>query len=151
MDSYIDYSLDILRNIDIIKVKIKLRGEKMKVKCPECGKIKDVEDTLEELELIKRKDMAMIICSFCLSHFYAIDNIEYKPPTGGTGEVDPEKSIIPEITLRDYFAGQALVGAMSSDEDRIINDAERAKVSVTELIAISSYRFADAMLKERDK
>jgi hypothetical protein len=43
------------------------------------------------------------------------------------------------MTLRDWFAGQALVGA-------VVN-GELGANSAAELC----YRFADAMLKERDK
>jgi hypothetical protein len=43
------------------------------------------------------------------------------------------------MTLRDWFAGQALVGVMV--------DGELGANSAAELC----YRFADAMLKERDK
>jgi hypothetical protein len=44
------------------------------------------------------------------------------------------------MTLRDYFAGQALVGALINN---FWDDAER--------MASRSYQLADAMLKERSK
>lgn len=45
------------------------------------------------------------------------------------------------LTLRDYFAGQALVGLMTSfGKDSLIGDAD---------LAVAAYDMADAMLKER--
>lgn len=51
-------------------------------------------------------------------------------------------SIIPGMTLRDYFAGQALAGMMAN--------AESWSVS-SEKLAGYAYSAADAMLAERDK
>ena len=44
-----------------------------------------------------------------------------------------------ERTLRDWFAGQALNGMLPSDSEPL------------EIIAHDAYRYADAMLKERNK
>ena len=44
------------------------------------------------------------------------------------------------MTIRDYFAGQALIGLVTVDHDMGI-----------ELYASDAYKYADAMLKERDK
>lgn len=46
------------------------------------------------------------------------------------------------MTLRDYFAGQALLGGMAFGHD-IPDDLDQ--------IAAYSYRVADAMLKEREQ
>jgi len=46
----------------------------------------------------------------------------------------------PGMTLRDYFAGQILIGFMS-----------RKMIARAEEIALTCYHFADAMLKERNK
>jgi len=45
------------------------------------------------------------------------------------------------MTLRDYFAGQALCGMRIGVEDD----------HISELLAQSAYRVADAMLKTREK
>jgi len=47
------------------------------------------------------------------------------------------------MTLRDYFAGQALAGMWASDNENFRLDAE--------FTAIFAYKYADAMIKERDK
>lgn len=49
----------------------------------------------------------------------------------------------PGMTLRDYFAGQALVGLLS--------DCVKAKIDPDDATAIAAYGYADAMLKEREK
>ena len=43
---------------------------------------------------------------------------------------------VPEIGLRDWFAGQALAGLMDSESD-------------VDRVSMITYRIADAMLKER--
>ncbi len=53
------------------------------------------------------------------------------------------------MTLRDYFAAQALCGDMASqDEDFRFYVSDRENVIVER--AVLCYRFADAMLKARD-
>jgi hypothetical protein len=54
--------------------------------------------------------------------------------------------IIPGMTLRDYFAGQALAGLMTSYATAS-GDAEQCIKAASAL----SYAVADYMLKERDK
>lgn len=48
-----------------------------------------------------------------------------------------------QMSMRDYFAGQALVGLLGNSrvKDNISNDS----------VAASCYAMADAMMKERDK
>ena len=46
------------------------------------------------------------------------------------------------MTLRDYFAGQALAGLMASEADGGVYLADHA--------ALRAYEFADAMLKARE-
>lgn len=61
------------------------------------------------------------------------DSVEHNAATG--------------MTLRDWFAGQAICGVLSGDVDSnnfIHNIGPRAA-------AAWAYRFADAMLAERDK
>lgn len=55
-------------------------------------------------------------------------------------DVDEEAVIIPGMTLRDYFAGQAL-----SSADITLNSA------VSAAIAKKCYAIADAMIKARDE
>lgn len=46
------------------------------------------------------------------------------------------------MSLRDYFAGQALVGLIMADSDQLMDN---------EMLAVHSYKAADAMMKEREK
>ena len=55
-------------------------------------------------------------------------------------EMRLEQSFLPVMTLRDWFAGQALSGMLIADRD----------LAPTEF-AIHAYRFADLMLEERIK
>ena len=58
----------------------------------------------------------------------------------GAGEVVQRLAWFPGMTLRDWFAGQALVGAIMAWP----NDG-------AEFHAEEAYKRADAMLKERDR
>jgi hypothetical protein len=51
---------------------------------------------------------------------------------------DPHRTDVKGMTLRDYFAGQALLGLLASDV-----------TSPLETFVKQSYRVADAMLKAR--
>lgn len=57
------------------------------------------------------------------------------------------------MSLRDWFAGQALNGILSDGETQaIISKLSRAEnASSTAYVAKAAYEFADAMLKERSK
>jgi len=60
------------------------------------------------------------------------------------------------MSLRDYFAGQALVGVCASVSSReqvfaLYNDARKHGVETEEYIAKASYALADALLAEREK
>lgn len=53
------------------------------------------------------------------------------------------------MTIRDYFAGQALIAILSKHEAKWVTELvveEKAR-----LFAASSYMFADAMIAERSK
>ena len=52
------------------------------------------------------------------------------------------------ITIRDYFAAKALVGMLSNGGKKV---AEAPDGSLYEPMAHHAYKFADAMLKEREK
>lgn len=53
------------------------------------------------------------------------------------------------MTLRDYFAGQALIGILSSKfRDMVANVPESCRY---DLVATDAFLIADAMLKERSK
>lgn len=62
-----------------------------------------------------------------------------------------------EVSLRDHFATAALQGYLaglyaSHDEASLQRMVDRTnRRSIAECVAIGSYRFADAMLKEREK
>lgn len=47
------------------------------------------------------------------------------------------------MTLRDWFAGQALAGLLA--------DSKRPSEDTTNDVAASAYRLADAMLRERER
>ena len=52
------------------------------------------------------------------------------------------------MTLRDYFAGQVLVGLLASEAEGFTIITEEDKTN-EETIASIAYKFADAMLKAR--
>ena len=51
------------------------------------------------------------------------------------------------MTLRDYFAGQALMALISKDN----KDGEKCGKKAVPLLAQYSYEYADAMLKARNQ
>jgi len=61
------------------------------------------------------------------------------------------------MSLRDYFAAAALQGLIAADSEEMccksIDDAgiERERVAYAEQFAKSAYRYADAMLRERER
>lgn len=72
---------------------------------------------------------------------------------------DKEGSAFPQMTLRDYFAGEALTGAIQDydrktrgpvdTQDNVLPWATSAIGTREEIIARQAYRYADAMLKTR--
>lgn len=56
----------------------------------------------------------------------------------------------PGLTIRDYFAGKVLTGAMSSASNLSAFSFEE-RASMFQSVASLSYEMADAMLKERVK
>ena len=64
--------------------------------------------------------------------------------------MEPETS----ITLRDYFAGQALQAIISKlpviDQEGVFGEPVLDKVKYNRDLAISSYAIADAMMKEKN-
>lgn len=59
----------------------------------------------------------------------------------------------PDMTLRDYFAGQALTGVAGNQEalSRLTAECHLTGQSHEEAVAQAMYLMADAMLKERAK
>lgn len=57
------------------------------------------------------------------------------------------------MTLRDYFAAQAISALWSSAEiiDRIANNGENNGLTYGEAISKECYKIADAMIAERNK
>jgi hypothetical protein len=54
------------------------------------------------------------------------------------------------MTLRDYFAGQALIGIMG-DMERALSEVKATRqASMPDFFAGAAYRYADAMLKARE-
>ena len=56
-----------------------------------------------------------------------------------------------EMTLRDYFAGQALIGYFSNNHKNELSELGRFDFVVYEDIAAHVYEMAEAMLMERSK
>ena len=53
-----------------------------------------------------------------------------------------------DMELRDYFAGQALVGMLPSQEMKDAADAlELSVFDMPDFLAVMAYQYADAMLK----
>ena len=67
--------------------------------------------------------------------------------TGGPAFPDPapREDGWSGMTLRDYFAGQALIGLARSSAEQTVDDYGPGHV------ASDAYSFADAMLAEREK
>ncbi len=88
----------------------------------------------------------------------ALVGIDPLEPRGGQVIPDPRASAPPtaipcDLTLRDWFAGQAL-NAMSAKDDGDYNPDDRrhgVPKREAEWIAIAAYRIADAMMAERAK
>ena len=55
------------------------------------------------------------------------------------------------MTLRDYFAGQALAGDMAAQSEHCGVIQENVTDSNLDLLARHYYRISDAMLREREK
>ena len=77
-------------------------------------------------------------------------------PTGGPAfPLSPNGTIINAnmgMTLRDYFASQALNGMLSSGYEPAIEKISKALGETpVEALSVAAYGFADAMLKEREK
>jgi hypothetical protein len=72
-----------------------------------------------------------------------IKHYEYMTYDGYQDVAKPIHEMHPGMTLRDYFAGQALAGILAANvwKEYGIPDYPEAK----------AYRMADAMLQERDK
>jgi|LSPZ01.1.fsa_nt_gi hypothetical protein len=49
----------------------------------------------------------------------------------------------PDITLRDWFAGQAMIGLLTQDSDSV---EVPYMVSVFQFVADAAYKYADAMI-----
>ena len=118
----------------------------MKFKCPYCGRIfnteTDCSTSKKEIELMYVNGEEWILLCHCSSKFSAFNNIEFEPPTGGTGEVNPNESPVKNISLRNYFAGQALVGMFTDDDRETMSHGE---------VARHCYLYSDAMIKESEK
>lgn len=78
---------------------------------------------------------------------------QYRVDVSGLNQeqrMEPETS----ITLRDYFAGQALQAIISKlpviDQEGVFGEPVLDKVKYNRDLAISSYAIADAMMKEKN-
>ena len=67
-----------------------------------------------------------------------------------TGNGSPAINDYFGMTLRDYFAGQALIGVMNlMAAGKLYSDAPD-DATVGDVVAIEAYHYADLMLKERE-
>ena len=77
------------------------------------------------------------------------DEIEIEGYVRGPGEYDPSRAIYLKMTgtieLRDYFAGKALEGILAA------HAGEGVPLPEAWALAADSYRYANAMLAEREK
>lgn len=76
--------------------------------------------------------------------------VDASGPAFPNGAYHPDGSLVDGMTLRDYFAAQAMNGilAFHRAQQEGLPSATGDPFVVT---ARSAYRFADAMLKERSK
>jgi hypothetical protein len=58
-------------------------------------------------------------------------------------------SLVPEMTLRDYFAGQAIMAAVTMQETELAGIGLRAEQQ--NYLAMLAYEIADAMIEARKK
>lgn len=73
------------------------------------------------------------------------------PVHGGYDGDDPRNGILGGgMTLRDWFAGQALPGVVRQCANDLSFGMPDGISSIEELFARNSYRIADAMLKARE-
>ena len=63
----------------------------------------------------------------------------------------PSRSYQHEMTLRDYFAGQALVGVLSCEALLLRVDKEFDELATREAAATYAYAIADSMLKAKEQ
>jgi hypothetical protein len=92
------------------------------------------------VEIVRGEDLNYINQMIQLSAF---------PSHGSMGEIADRG-----MTLRDWFAGQALMGLVCSSEDVACENQKNPlpeQISWSEVIAKSAYRVADAMLKAREE
>lgn len=80
---------------------------------------------------------------------------EMEKDTGGqafprSGQIMPNMGEQDGMTLRDWFAGQALMGLLNNAERRIESDVVESLTN-GELLARNCYYMADVMLKERQR
>lgn len=104
-------------------------------KCPTCGDIHECpEDTAGTLWLCE-----------CNESYFWRDNIILEKRIPAFPE-SCNGQIVQGMSLRDYFAGQALVGLLSMNRD-IIEDGKGNRITIQK----ASFLYADGMLKEREK
>lgn len=55
------------------------------------------------------------------------------------------------MTLRDYFAGQAIAGILANGSSGAAETAAESGFTTTRVIAMTAYKLADALIVERQK
>jgi hypothetical protein len=66
-------------------------------------------------------------------------------------EMEPVPLMVKDLTMRDYFAAQALQGLLANIDEETRRYMDRYNIETSEAIAKASWAMADAMLKARDK
>lgn len=73
------------------------------------------------------------------------------PQPLAVGPNDDMYPAYPGMTLRDYFAGQALAGILSGGIEPLGRQAINTGVHPSQIAAVAAYEYASAMLLARQK
>jgi hypothetical protein len=63
----------------------------------------------------------------------------------------PAPLMVADMTMRDYFAAQALQGLLANIDEETRRYMDRYNIETSEAIAKASWAIADAMLKARER
>jgi hypothetical protein len=63
----------------------------------------------------------------------------------------PVPLMVKDLTMRDYFAAQALQGLLANIDEETRRYMDRYNIETSEAIAKASWAMADSMLKTRER
>jgi hypothetical protein len=63
----------------------------------------------------------------------------------------PVPLMVKDLTMRDYFAAQALQGLLANIDEETRRYMDRYNIETSEAMAKASWAMADAMLKARER